>query len=1047
MTRPQIIRADTIDLQDPRAPSAQDHTRHPSRLHPLGPSSHQADALRHAEQDAADEQQRSPRVSWGDGDLLLESRPAEKTVSGQESHDGRRALDDQTARPDEHRRDSPAEDADLADGEEDDGLDDDMMDKISSSPSIDDGGYHRSQDLPVKAISPLPTLATSNPFLLHHPTGSCSTLSFVSTSSYISPFSQRQEGEYHHHHHHRHLQGEDLGDKPFDSNHSSLDSRSESQQGYQTESSDADDEGFFDAFEDLEDSYGEPGEGIEPENQTLFLTSREDHYSKGTMDGNNSLSPRVSGLQHIPRFTATHETRREDDDDDDFEDDDDTDVSFSNDTRFIDSGWGGECLRDETEDINFQFVYALHGFPATVDGQANASKGDTMILLDDRNSYWWLVRIVKDDSIGYLPAEYIETPTERLARLNKHRNIDLSAPMLGDNPERSKNSLKNVMKRRNAKTVQFSAPTYHEASEVDYSTEEEELDQDGDQADDNVEAESGELDHDNEENQDEITTAEPVQPSGQDVTNNAGVDKVERGKSPLEGEKDIGDHPGGEPSMSKDSPAERQVDMINKSRKGVVRNTDSFFKDDNGETRKITLTPNLLRDDSSRNLDFRDLKTKGSLELLEKTHTGSEKVKEDSKKKKEKKPGMLSGLFRRKDKKKGIVDEDTDDVSPSDKRSGETLRESPIPKGSEESSRSDGHNTQGMLQQMQQGSLPIKDQPNKLQKKSRIDNPSVKEQSLTPSHITRGEKPPSSLVSQSRPSDKLAPSVMSATAPGIRLVGQDDETERRGRSLESTRMKSPEGVRKEEVGKVESTALRRDEIESTKISTEGIRQVNSSAIPSFSNMGGLMVNQSKKEDDTIHKNDKARQGDATNENEVTRLSESPVQISLPEEGEQPSITTATTRLRSPGLVDDMSRPEAETEVQEPESSARTSTSSASSPEMVDAPEIHVNNNLPRDHQNKEPIQTQATTSDSSPATISSSSASSSSASPMPTQTSLPKWNPQHLLDNYEALSSDIRDLLRIVYDTTGVEPAGPDHPLMANLFKEERRRLAEMNTQ
>lgn len=36
-----------------------------------------------------------------------------------------------------------------------------------------------------------------------------------------------------------------------------------------------------------------------------------------------------------------------------------------------------------------------------------------------------------------------------------------------------------------------------------------------------------------------------------------------------------------------------------KSRNGIVRNTDSFFKDDSVETRKITITPNLLRDDSS----------------------------------------------------------------------------------------------------------------------------------------------------------------------------------------------------------------------------------------------------------------------------------------------------------------------------------------------------------------------------------------------------------------------------------------------------------------
>lgn len=77
------------------------------------------------------------------------------------------------------------------------------------------------------------------------------------------------------------------------------------------------------------------------------------------------------------------------------------------------------------DDINFEFVYALHNFVATVDGQANASKGDNMVLLDDSNSYWWLVRIVKDGSIGYLPAEHIETPTERLARLNKHRNVDV----------------------------------------------------------------------------------------------------------------------------------------------------------------------------------------------------------------------------------------------------------------------------------------------------------------------------------------------------------------------------------------------------------------------------------------------------------------------------------------------------------------------------------------------------------------------------------------------------------------------------------------------
>ena len=69
------------------------------------------------------------------------------------------------------------------------------------------------------------------------------------------------------------------------------------------------------------------------------------------------------------------------------------------DAKSIDCSWDAECLQN-TEDIDFEFVYALHTFVATVEGQANATKGDTMVLLDDSNSYWWLVRVVKDSSIG-----------------------------------------------------------------------------------------------------------------------------------------------------------------------------------------------------------------------------------------------------------------------------------------------------------------------------------------------------------------------------------------------------------------------------------------------------------------------------------------------------------------------------------------------------------------------------------------------------------------------------------------------------------------------
>src|SRR5271154_1961822 len=52
--------------------------------------------------------------------------------------------------------------------------------------------------------------------------------------------------------------------------------------------------------------------------------------------------------------------------------------------------------------------------------------------------------------------------------------------MLGDKDqtEKSKNPLKKAIRRRNGKTVTFSAPTYVEASDIDYSTEEEEAEGD-----------------------------------------------------------------------------------------------------------------------------------------------------------------------------------------------------------------------------------------------------------------------------------------------------------------------------------------------------------------------------------------------------------------------------------------------------------------------------------------------------------------------------------------------------------------------------------------
>ncbi|KAI5806999.1 hypothetical protein EDC01DRAFT_9938 [Geopyxis carbonaria] len=231
----------------------------------------------------------------------------------------------------------------------------------------------------------------------------------------------------------------------------------------------------------------------------------------------------------------------------------------------------------DDEDIDFQMVYALHTFTATVEGQANAAKGENMVLLDDSNSYWWLVRIVRDSSIGYLPAEHIETPMERLARLNKHRNIDLATTMLSDTAnEKSKNPLKKAMRRRNAKSVAFTSPTYIEASEYEYSTDEEE------EADDGFYDEEGAA---REETED-------TEAGSSKATNSTVVTATEGEKAQAKVEAGSSN---GTVRTSEDG-----IKMRANPTPAALRHPDSaIFNDENTSTKKLTLTPNLLRDDGT----------------------------------------------------------------------------------------------------------------------------------------------------------------------------------------------------------------------------------------------------------------------------------------------------------------------------------------------------------------------------------------------------------------------------------------------------------------
>lgn len=148
-----------------------------------------------------------------------------------------------------------------------------------------------------------------------------------------------------------------------------------------------------------------------PERQDTF--DLRDHLIVDDSDNMQAHADAAAGAMHDVEPRSGIDDDSDGDDGEDYIDDD-----------------RSSSLSIPNESIDFDLVYSLHSFAATVEGQANVVKGDRLFLIDDSNSYWWLVRVLKTQEVGYIPAENIETPFERLARLNKHRNVDVSCSLL-----------------------------------------------------------------------------------------------------------------------------------------------------------------------------------------------------------------------------------------------------------------------------------------------------------------------------------------------------------------------------------------------------------------------------------------------------------------------------------------------------------------------------------------------------------------------------------------------------------------------------------------
>lgn len=220
--------------------------------------------------------------------------------------------------------------------------------------------------------------------------------------------------------------------------------------------------------------------------------------------------------------------------------------------------------------------------------------------------------------------------------------------MLGDQAEKPRNPLKTAIKRRKTKTVTFTAPTYVDYSDFEYSSDEDDaeaeyFDQDGQQA---QQAAAQQQAGSEPEADDETAKVEPLKPRSQ---------SGDAAKKEVKVQDANGDAAASALAMRRTSEEifeTKSGDGPKKASDGTVR--DSFFKDDTVETKKITLTPNLLRDDNAPRVstESKEVKPRPSLDKLDKESLlGKDDKKKKDKKEKEKKPSAIRNFFSRKGKK------------------------------------------------------------------------------------------------------------------------------------------------------------------------------------------------------------------------------------------------------------------------------------------------------------------------------------------------------------------------------------------------------------
>jgi hypothetical protein len=596
--------------------------------------------------------------------------------------------------------------------------------------------------------------------------------------------------------------------------------------------------------------------------------------------------------------------------------------------------------------------------------------------------------------------------------------------MLGDTAEKPKNPLKKAMRRRNAKTVQFAPPTYVEASDYDYSSDEGDGELFGGPEPKQVQQQQQAATQNAEPAQDENLQVQPLKVNG--VKKEVEVDARSSSEASARRE--------GDGQRASEEDVDRPLDP-KVTRNGTLRNTDSFFKDENTETRKITLTPNLLRDDSSTSTTGSRERERGpSLESLEKNGF-ADKVKDD-KKKKEKKSGMLSGLFKRKDKKGKPDSMDSDIEKPDD-----ADRSSPQSKPSEEFAERQSAERQSAERQSaerssaEQGAAPAplrQSSKGKLQKslRNRDDSPQKTK------GILKTDNPIEAPIESDVQSDEVEskPAQQQAT-PTMRLVSPEQESENRPSVEERSASSGPVA---------NPTASRNPFSSIMKPQQEG--EVKREKVTKAKQRVQLDDFDSDESSDPFADPDAQEKPVEMETSEPAgRLSESPVHVSAADA--QPlQKESATDREKEP---DPQQPPGLSNDSSSQETSSPISTPTPDDSPMKTIPENSTVSTFRSEDSSSlthnQPLSARTIPPPSRPAPIpikhSSPSPPVSSESTM-----LPAWSDASLrayLDD----GSEIRDMLVVINDTTGVLPVGPEHPFMKDYLAEETKTMADLSSE